>query len=364
MKVLHLVPQLFGPGGLVGGAERYAQELARAMAPLTPTRLIGFGPPAQTRREGPLAIHALRNQLPGARFRPSPAGLGLLRHFLWADVIQCHQIYTMGTSGALLFARLTRKPVYVIDHAGGGVSLDNFFPLEAAATARLWVSRMAQAASKVPPGPCDAVIYGGVDAERFVPGPPPGPGAAVLFVGRLLPEKGPDHLVESAAADMPVTLLGPAYDGRYFARLQELARGKRITFAAPVDGPDLVRAYQQCACLVVPRVEPLGLTALEAMACGRPVIAIQGSGIAELLEEGRTGWTVPPREPEALRQRLAWVLAHPAEAAAVGRAGRALVEQRYTWSAIARRCLDIYTAASTSAGSSSRHTSAGSSSTR
>src|SRR6185437_10857875 len=213
MRVLHLVPQLFGRSGIFGGAERYATELATAMSAHAQTRLVGFRPcrnpgAAPPRRQGALEVYRLRNYLLGPRFDVSPAGPTLLPHFLWADVIHCHQIYTLGTSAALLYARATRKPVFLTDHGGGGVSLNTYWKLEAAATARLWVSGLSQRASSVPPRPGDQIIYGGFDPDRFTPAPAAAPPATdVLYVGRVVHEKNLHHLVASVDQVTRVSVL-------------------------------------------------------------------------------------------------------------------------------------------------------------
>lgn len=348
MRVLHLVPQLFGRSGIFGGAERYATELATAMSAQAETRLVGFRPrrnpgAAPPRRQGALEVYRLRNYLLGPRFDVSPAGPTLLPHFLWADVIHCHQIYTLGTSAALLYARATRKPVFLTDHGGGGVSLNTYWKLEGAATARLWVSGLSQRASSVPPRPGDQIIYGGFDPRRFVPAASAAPPATdVLYVGRVVHEKNLHHLVAAVDQVTRVSILGPAYDPAYLRELLELGRGKSISYLPEADGDALVQAYQQALCVVLPGRETLGLTALEAMACGRPAVCMTNSGIAEIIEDGRTGWIVPAGDAAALRDRLAWVRTHPAEAAAAGRAACARIQTDFTWEAVARRCLAAY----------------------
>ncbi len=351
-RVLHLVPQLFGPEGLFGGAERYALELALAMSARVPTRLLGFGDVPRRDCRGALDLVALRNQLPARRFATSPASLALWPHFRWADVIHGHQIYTMGSSLALLYGRAFRKPVFLTDHAGGGISLHNYFRLEAAAAGCLWVSRFSQGSRSA--GPRDAWIYAGVDTARFHPAPiPPPPSAGVLYVGRVLPAKSVHDLIAAVDDHTPLTVLGPAYDPAYLADLRRLARGKQVVFRPPLEGGALVRAYQQALCVVLPGVETLGLALLEAMACARPVIACSRGGLAEIFTDGVDALFVPPAQPRALAEKIAWVQSHPAAAAALGARARERIVRDFTWDAVAGRCLAAYSfgaAASTAVG--------------
>src|SRR5712675_72235 len=76
----------------------------------------------------------------------------------------------------------------------------------------------------------------------------------VLFVGRLLPHKGVDDLIRAMPAELPLTIVGRAYDAHYLERLHELANGKRVTFRHDADDDGLVDAYQRARCVVLPSV--------------------------------------------------------------------------------------------------------------
>lgn len=367
LRVLQLGPHVFGPDGVCGGAERYAWELSRVLAARTPTRLVGFGRRPGHRREGLLEQFTLRNQLPGWRFASSPASLGLLPHLAWADVVHCHQIYAMSTSVALLYGRCSGKPVFVTDHAGGGWSLQQFLPLDAWFAGRLWVSAFSRGAHAPRPG--DRVIGAGVDVERFRPAPSEPEGERpVLFAGRVLPVKSVDLLLRAVDASTAVTVLGPEPDAAYARQLRALARGKRVQFQLAVEGEALARAYQQAACVVLPGVETLGLALLEAMACSTPVICSSASGLPEFIRDGVEGYVFAAGDAAALREKIGALLQHPETARAMGAAGRRRVLRDLTWPAVAERCLEAYRSAAcatdTSTGASTRHSSAGSISTR
>jgi phosphatidyl-myo-inositol dimannoside synthase len=82
-------------------------------------------------------------------------------------------------------------------------------------------------------------------------------------------------------------------------------------------------------------VEGLGMVFLEAAACGRPVVAGTSGGAPETVQEGVTGHVVDPRSPDAVAATIADLLDDPARARAMGAAGRAWVEQRWSWTTIA-----------------------------
>jgi glycosyltransferase involved in cell wall biosynthesis len=92
----------------------------------------------------------------------------------------------------------------------------------------------------------------------------------------------------------------------------------------------------------VPVSELLGLTALEAMASGTPVVASRIGGLAEVVVDGETGFLVAPGDLAALHDRLALLLSDPGLAARLGANARDLVVERFTWPACAERCLSAY----------------------
>jgi starch synthase len=88
--------------------------------------------------------------------------------------------------------------------------------------------------------------------------------------------------------------------------------------------------------------ELLGLVMLESMACGTPVVCTDVGGMPEFVEEGVTGFIVPPNDPRALRERINYLLQNPEAALKMGRAGRRAVSEKFTWDVAARRCLAAY----------------------
>ncbi|HYZ30604.1 MAG TPA: glycosyltransferase [Thermoleophilaceae bacterium] len=167
-----------------------------------------------------------------------------------------------------------------------------------------------------------------VRAQRATaPGPP-----RVLTIGRLVPKKGHDVLIAAAAAlrDHGVAVqLRIAGDGPEWPRLQrlvhELELGERVVFLGPLT-PDEVRdelataSAFALACRVTPDGDRDGLpnVVLEAMARALPVVSTTLAGVAEAVEDGRSGLLVPPENPEALAEALQRVLRDPAFAAQLG----------------------------------------------
>src|SRR5207244_4178529 len=90
--------------------------------------------------------------------------------------------------------------------------------------------------------------------------------------------------------------------------------------------------------------ELLGQTLLEGMSCGTPAICTNVASMPEVVEDGVSGFVVPPNDPVTLGNRIQWLRDHPREAKEMGQAAQRRVLDKFTWPAVVRRCLDIYAA--------------------
>jgi glycosyltransferase involved in cell wall biosynthesis len=123
----------------------------------------------------------------------------------------------------------------------------------------------------------------------------------------------------------------------------EAGVGDRLAFVGAVPRAD-VPAWVRSAdvVLAVPWYEPFGITPLEAMACGRPVVATAVGGLVDTVADGVTGDLVPPRDPEQLGEVLAALLADDERRAAYGAAGVHRVRARYRWSRVVTDTETVY----------------------
>ncbi len=173
-------------------------------------------------------------------------------------------------------------------------------------------------------------------------------GPLMLFVGRLQPLKGAELAVQALAElrRPDVTLLivgGPSGRGgdAELLHLKELiaARGVQgqVQFVSPQPHYLLSTFYRAADVVLVPsRSESFGLVALEASACGTPVIASAVGGLQSLIDDGVTGWLISTRNPQEYAERLRLLFAHPDMARAMGDAA-ANRARRYAWAATAQR---------------------------
>ncbi|NCO37809.1 MAG: hypothetical protein COZ06_00240 [Armatimonadetes bacterium CG_4_10_14_3_um_filter_66_18] len=358
MTLAILTPGVFRSGLVVGGGERYAFELARALSKRLDTRLIVAGSRRQRLRVGQLTVetHFGRGGIRGDETNPwSPE---FLRDALRCDLLHCIGYHKLLVDFSILCGRLAGRSVYCTDVGGGGTCLSTYAGrVGLPGTGRfsnghLALSQFAADYSR------DhfrraSVVYGGVDTSLYQPGSG-SQERRVAFVGRLLPHKGVDRLIRCLPADVPLTVAGRPHDPAYFALLQRLARGKAVTFLLEADDRAILRLYQTASVVVLPSVhtdcsgrhhavpELLGLALIEAMACGTPVVCTAVGGMPEVVQHEVTGLVVPENDEPALCEAVLRLLEAPDLAARLGRRARLRVLEQFTWDRTAERCLAAY----------------------
>ncbi len=169
----------------------------------------------------------------------------------------------------------------------------------------------------------------------------------ITFLGRIEENKGVRFLPE-VLAQLPESLsLRIIGTGRLEHWLQgELARRglwERVQWVGPLPNEEVPVWLAHSLALVVPSLyEPQGLVVLEAFTQGVPVIASDVGGLREMVRNGENGWLVPPREPQAMVQRLIELVERPQQADLLGQAGQQMVQQQYLWTDIAAQTRALY----------------------
>jgi D-inositol-3-phosphate glycosyltransferase len=192
--------------------------------------------------------------------------------------------------------------------------------------------------------------YLGLDPDEFI----------VLQLGRMVPRKGVDNVIEAIArlrhrygvaarllvvggnSAVPDPVLTPEL-GRLRALAQQLDVARHVTFTGQRPRATL-RYYYSAADVFVttPWYEPFGITPVEAMACGTPVVGSAVGGIRTTVVDRETGYLVPPRSPDILADRLAWLAQHPQTAQRFGWAGMRRAYQHFTWQEVGTRVAQVY----------------------
>jgi glycosyltransferase involved in cell wall biosynthesis len=322
---------------------------------------LGVPTTAITGTAGSLRLHPLHT--PRALAELSLAGVQVRRAAARhrADVVHANSIRA-GIVLALAGPMRAAKLVHVRDCLPPGVvSTATLRLIAATATTVIANSRYtAEAVRGVAPGARLEVLYNPVDLERFDPAridrerARAALGAAgerdllLGVVGQLSPWKGQDTAIEALrlvcehGVDAHLLLIGSAkfvaratrFDNKsYLAHLHALVdaaglRDRVSWLGEREDVPELMRALDV---LLLPSwEEPFGRSVIEAMALGVPVLATNVGGPPEIIEDGREGYLLPPRDPQAWAQALRRIAQRPDRGLELGRAGRGRVEREFT----------------------------------
>jgi alpha-maltose-1-phosphate synthase len=346
-----------------GGAERWFVEVARALdkhVDVTAHYMVRVGD-----RSSSLAIEESSTGIPTQLHRcVAPPGRhgyrlalapGLIRAMSSAEVVHVHQFGSMSAQLLGAMGRLGGASTFVTDHGSSGVELGRKLGLVRLFDGFLAVSEFAASFSA---SSRTRVVLGGVDPELFQPGERSAEPFA-LYVGRLLPHKGVDWLIRSLPSGARLVVAGrPDPEDRrgYLELLRSLARGKDVQFLLEPTDAEIAALYRSAWAAVLPSLdrdvygrhisgpELLGLTALEAMASGTPVIASKVASLPEVVRHGENGMLVEPGDETALKSSLARLLADRETVESIGSAARADAVARFSWDRVADRCLRAYQA--------------------
>ena len=383
------------PPEIYGGAGVHVEYLARELAPLVELAVHCFGEP-RNRPEVRGAYQpwaALDGDAPElAALRTLSVDLLMAKAVQGTELVHTHTWYAN-------FAGHLAKLMYGVPHVmtshsleplrpwkaeqlGGGYALSSYCEKTSieAADAVIAVSAgmkkdILTAYPTVDPARIH-VIYNGIDPAQFRPDPntdvllrlgidPSRP--YVVFVGRVTRQKGIVHLLEAARYFSPevrlVLCAGEPDTKEMGAEMRALVaeleqtRGPVHWIEKMLPRPELIQILSHARVFACPSIyEPFGIVNLEAMACGAPVVASAVGGIPEVVDDGNTGFLVDfesdgtplgaPKDRDAFARafaaRVNQLVADPERAAAFGKAGRARVEARFSWSAIARQTADLY----------------------
>jgi glycosyltransferase involved in cell wall biosynthesis len=190
----------------------------------------------------------------------------------------------------------------------------------------------------------------GLDDDEFV----------ILQLGRMVPRKGVDIVIRALGMLDPslrarvLVVGGESHDpdplrtpeiGRLRALAEACGVADRVTVTGQRRRDELPACYRAADVFVTtPWYEPFGITPLEAMACGTPVIGSAVGGIKHSVVDGITGFLVPPRNPAALAERLRQLQAHPWLGQSMGRSGMRRVRALFTWERVAADLAEVYAA--------------------
>jgi len=371
MKILHIV------GMAHGGAGEHILSLARGCDPSRFESTVAMSESSPMR---PQFEHAGVRVLPLAldHYGGLKRNFGAFRQLAGIlkrepfDVVHTHTSVA-GAVGRVAARLYTRAPVVHMLHAFAGHAYRSGFSRRAAVLVERRLDRLtdwyiAGSQAMVNRGIAQGIfnakkvvlISNGIDLARFdgangAASPSErsvhGSGQGIVnvgFLGRLEKQKGAAFLIRAAALvrqRCPHVRFVLAGDGALRAELERLAGRLQVAEIVEFVGwkRDIPRFLSQIDILAMPSLwEAFGLSAAEAMAVGKPVIASRIEGLPEVVEEGRTGLLVPPADHEALARAIEELAADPARRQLLGKQGRARVEKLFTLERMVARHEEFY----------------------
>jgi starch synthase len=363
------------PPEVYGGAGVHVAYLARELASLVDVTVHCQG----ADRPGAVA-HRPWDHLAGANpaLGVMSADLSMTAAAGSADVVHSHTWYAnlAGHLAALLYGVPHLVTVHSLEplrpwkaeQLGGGYALSSWCERVAVESAAAVVAVSAGMRDDVlgayPAVSPDRVrvIRNGIDTAEYAPDPatdvldahgvaPDRP--SVIFVGRITRQKGVPVLLRAAAALDPAAQLvlcaGQPDTAELAAEVEALVADLRAARSGVIWIPEMlpkravIQLLSHATVFACPSLyEPLGIVNLEAMACGTAVVASAVGGIPEVVSDGETGLLVPPDDPGALAGALNALIADPAHATALGRAGRERAVAEFGWQAVAEQTAALY----------------------
>jgi D-inositol-3-phosphate glycosyltransferase len=289
------------------------------------------------------------------------------------DIVHAH--FWMSGLAAHVGGRNLHLPIVLTFHALGAVKKRHQLDADTSPDARVRIERSLALSSDHVIATCDdevnelmhmgvnrrraSVVPCGVETDQFTrlgESAPRSNAFRVLVVGRLIPRKGIDTVIEAIARVPESELLiigGPPRlelnSDPEAVRLHQIALNldvaQRVTFLGGVSRPQLPPLYRSSdvvACMAW--YEPFGIVPLEAMACGKPVIASDVGGLKDTIVDGVTGILVSPRRPDLLALQLRKLINEPFTRQAMGMAATDRAFMRYSWERVATETMAVYEA--------------------
>jgi glycosyltransferase involved in cell wall biosynthesis len=352
-KILHLTPLYFDERSCLGGGERYPLNLARGIVQASfgayQVDVISYDrSPRRQEIESGVTFRLLTAVNYANPLRVLSCELADV--IAEADLIHIHQAAMRASEVALFVAKQQRKPVCVTDH-GSLTSAEGVYD-DRLELADQIVCYSEYGKSLLFTRTPIETIKGGVDGTFFCPAEQPAPRDRIAYVGRLVPYKSVDQLIRALPPDLPLTVCGRPYNGDYLRLLHELARDKTVEFIHDANDVQLRELYRKAWATVLPTryedcygnfqaaPELMGLTLLEAMACGTPAICFRAGAMPEFVRHGETGFVFD--RLEELTAHLRHLSGNPAEVERMGRRARQVLEEEYDMRVVGAKLAALY----------------------
>ncbi|MBA3710890.1 MAG: glycosyltransferase family 4 protein [Pyrinomonadaceae bacterium] len=366
MKVVHITPTYFDDSSVIGGGERYPTELSGWMAKSVDTTLVSFASQRKSDRHGDLKIEVY----PVKRFihgnKVNPLSIRYLSAIREADIVHIHHVHTLVSDLACLAASWLGKRTFVTDYGGGAsLVLNQKLPVLNRYQKAIVYSKFGAGFLSPELKDRTVLIKGGIDTTRFCPDASLKREKKILYVGRILPHKGINYLIEGfrllKRPDFTLRIIGRVYSEDFYNHLRELVGDHAVEFVHDANDHRLLYEYRTALATVLPSVyttydgsytpvpELMGFTLLESQACGTPVVCTDAGAMGEFVDHERTGFIVEQNSGEAIAAALRHLINLPPTRYAEYESRCRELVKSLDWSTVVREHLRVYEDARSSA---------------
>lgn len=362
MKILRVVSDLYPV--VVGGIGLHAHEMSKWQAKLghdvTVYTSNGDGRPIQESKDG-YKIVRFRNvlKLMGNSINPSLffRTLNTRNDF---DIVHAHSHLFFSTNMCAIVRRLGSSPLVITNHGLISQTVPMWVHRVYIPTIAKWTFRSADRiicytekeksmlieltidSNKI------AVIHNGIDTNVFVPPNKETNCGQILWIGRFIPGKGAEYLIETFSIlvrewpDLKLLMIGNGpFKKNIEQKIHELNLSKNIIMKGFVPNSELPSIYQNSDVFVLPSInEGVPRTILEAMACGIPVVCTELPQLIDIVKG--CGIMVPKRDPQALAEAVSKIISDKGLSQKLGENGRKNVVDNYSWEDTVNRTINLY----------------------
>lgn len=308
LNLCHLTPTYFSESSVIGGGERYVYNLVQAVKEANLSNEFKVHQsiasiaekPSEFEHDG-TTVKLLKN------ISKTPGNMNYIPQDLWEylqkfDAVHVHQSLTPFGEYCIAVAASLNIPIVATDLGGGNSNVMLYGKGLELADRVLSISNFANSIIRNGFSGKTEVVIGPVDTSFFIP--PTGhenrKGFAIC-VSRILPHKGIDRIISALPKTLELKVVGKVYDKKYFNLLKKIAHGKKVDFIQNASDQHLLELYQSANVFlqgsthkdiygnIIQKPELMGLTTLEAMACGLPVIVSDAGSLPEMVPDNSVG---------------------------------------------------------------------------
>ncbi|MCD1294875.1 glycosyltransferase family 1 protein [Methanocella sp. CWC-04] len=362
MKILRVVSDIYPY--VIGGLPIHAHELSRLQAKM------GHDVTVFTANEDSLSQYEYKDGYSIRRFRSALKVCGntlmpklpveLYRHKDDFDVIHAHSHLFLSTNMCAMIKTSGSSPLVITNHGLRSQSVpawlnDIFIPTVAKWTfkaadriicytenEKLSLVKLGIEQNKI------SVIHNGIDTEMFIPGKERKVNNRILWIGRFVPGKGVEYLIEAFGMlikkypELKLLMIGkgPLKD-EMERKIKDMDLAKNVTIKEFIPNKELPKVYQTSDIFVLPSLEEgIPRTILEAMSCELPIVCTDLPQLVDIVED--CGILVPVKSSKALAESIDSILSDGGMAKRLGKNGRDRVYRQYSWDDTVRRTIELY----------------------